>query len=169
MKILRSTLVVLLVSALGITVSIQSYAAGLPTKVSFDVQSVLPSQWLNPGYTLVMMPNILLNDGTGYSGTTSQFKVPNSGVYQFNANVSIDTGGQDCSAFILSLFLNGNEFRRLSRTQGGPNTHQFELTGSILVRLALNDVVDIRIFNNCTNGVFVEADGRAYFSGVRLY
>lgn len=135
-------------------------------EISFDAQSVLPPQLLNPSeYTLILMPEISLNDGNGYSGTTSQFTVPIPGVYQFNANVSIDSGGENC-AFILSLFLNNNELRRLSRTGVGG---QFELAGSTLIRLAKNDVVDIRVFHNCPDFVVVEAAGRAYFSGVGLY
>jgi len=135
-------------------------------ELAFDSESILPPQDLNSGgYTLILMPNVSLNDGNGYSGTTSQFTVPKEGVYQFNANVSLDSGGQNC-AFILSLFLNGNELRRLSRTGAGG---QFELAGSTLVRLGLSDVVDIRVFHNCPNQVVVEANGKAYFSGVRLY
>jgi len=108
------------------------------------------------------MPNAALNNGNGYSNTTSQFTAPKAGLYQFNTSVSLDAGGQVCSPFILSLFLNGNEFQRLSRTESG---NQFELTGSALVLLAPNDVIDVRIFHTCTNWVFVEAAGGAYFSG----
>ena len=165
MKILKYVLIVLLVGAISETLPILSYADTVVSKVSFDAQSVRPPQSLNPGYTQIVMPNVSLNDGNGYSDTASQFKIPKAGVYQFNANVSLDTGGQDCSAFILSLFLNGNEFERLSRTGGG---QQFELAGSTLVQLALNDVIDIRIYHNCTNLVVVEAAGGAHFSGTLI-
>jgi C1q domain len=133
--------------------------------VAFDAYSALPPQSLNPGFSQVLMPSILLNTGNRYSNTTSRFTAPYAGVYQFNANVSIDTGGQDCSAFILSVFVNGNEYRRLSRTGGG---HQFELSGSTLTRLNAADTVDIRIYHNCALPIVVEADGKAYFNGAIL-
>lgn len=150
--------------AVALSLLVSGTALAAPA-VSFDVQSVLPPQLLSAGYSRISMPVILLNTGNGYSSGTSRFTAPLAGVYQLNANVSLDTGGQDCSAFILALFLNGNEYRRLSRLEWG---HQFELAGSTLMRLAAGDVVDVRVYHNCVNQVVVEASGRAYFSGALL-
>jgi hypothetical protein len=138
-------------------------SVAVASSISFDVQTALPPQLLYPGFTQIQMTTVSWNNGNGYSNATSQFTAPADGVYQLNASVSLDTGGQDCSAFILSLFLNGSELRRLSRTEWG---HQFELSGSTAVKLNTNDVVDIRVFHNCSNPIVVEASGRAYFSGV---
>lgn len=135
-------------------------------KVAFDAQSVLPPQSLPSGFTLIELPEISFNYGSGYSESMSQFNAPFDGIYQFNANVSLDTGGQSCPAFILSLFLNGNEFRRLARSQQGG---QFELSGSTLMKVHKGDVVDIRVYHTCANPIVVEANGKAYFSGIRLY
>lgn len=94
MKILKYVLIALLVGAMSETLPILSYADTEVPAVSFDVQSVLPPQALNQGYTQIVMPSVFLNDGGGYSDITSQFTIPKAGVYQFNANVSLDTGGQ---------------------------------------------------------------------------
>jgi hypothetical protein len=150
--------------AIVISLLASSTAVAAPA-VAFDAASVLPPQLLSSGFSQVQMSSVFLNTGSGYSSITSRFTVPTTGVYQLNANVSLDTGGQDCSAFILSLFVNGYEYRRLSRSEWG---HQFELAGSTLTQLSANDVVDVRVFHNCASPVVVEASGRAYFSGALL-
>ncbi len=137
-------------------------AAGATMTLAFEAQSVLPPQILSPGYTKIETPDVLLNFGEGYSGDTSEFIAPGLGALQFNANVSIDAGGQDCGAYILSLYLNGNEVRRLSRMEGGS---QFQLSGSGLILLNPADSVDIRVFHNCGSAVVVEGAGGAFFNG----
>ena len=166
MKIKEFLLVSLVIAASStLLMALSSSRALAQTRITFDAQSFLPPQILYSGYTRIEMPDVTLNDGEGYSDIHSNFTAPKSGVYQFNANVSIDTDGQDCSAFILSLFLNGNEHRRLTRSERG---HQFEMAGSGLLPLSEQDIVDIRVFHNCANPVVVEAAGRAYFNGALL-
>jgi hypothetical protein len=166
MKIKSFLLIFLIIAAIGVALTGPSGADRAPRRIAFDAQSILPPQLLEVGYTQIEMPYVSMNYGEGYSGATSCFTAPRSGVYQFNANVSVDTGGQDCSAFILSLFLNGNEHRRLSRTEWG---HQFEMAGSGLLALSKNEIVDIWVFHNCPSPVVVEANGKAYFNGAFLY
>jgi hypothetical protein len=164
MKIKSTLLVSILIIAFS--VMLPGTSAEASERIAFDASAILPPQLLVPGYTKIEMQSVSLNYGGGYSSLTSDFTAPRSGVYQLNTNVSIDTGGQDCSAFILSLFLNGNELRRLSRTEFG---HQFEMAGSGVVGLVEDDVVDIRLFHNCGSPVVVEAGGRAHFNGAFLF
>lgn len=166
MKIKSMFLGSILFVIFGVVLPDSSVVAASAKHIAFDASTILPPQLLSAGYTKIEIPSASMNYGDGYSTDTSDFTVPRSGVYQFNANVSLDTGGQSCSAFILSLFLNGNELRRLSRTgQGG----QFEIAGSGVVELAENDVVDVRVFHNCGSPIVVEAAGRAYFNGAFLF
>lgn len=151
---------------IGLVIPSSSAIAAAVKRIAFDATSIWPPQVLYPGYTKIEMPSTYLNLGEGYSIDTSEFTAGRAGIYQFNAQVSIDRGFEDCSNFSLLLFLNGQELRRLAGTDWGS---KFVMSGSGILALEDGDIVDVRVYHDCGGTVEVEADGGANFNGAYVF
>ncbi len=123
-------------------------------------------------FTVIQFASESFDSNNNFDSTTNyNYTVPKAGFYQLNAwtdgSTNVDGAG---IAYILSVFKNGAEIVRSGRfdTEVAALTVGFGLTVSSLEQLAVNDTVDIRIFQNSGGNRNINISGTGFscvFSG----
>ena len=96
-------------------------------------------------------------DGAFTTGSTAHFTAPAAGTYLVTGGVEIQMNTVGTAVDVVaSVFVNGSEKARFSRfngTTGSFNSEEIISAGAAIIRLALGDTVDLRIFQQNTSSV----------------
>ena len=128
----------------------QTLVEGATTKIEFDDEVADP-------------------DGVFDAAGDNDFTCPATGKYLFTAQVTVDDP-HDGDRLVLYIFVDGSLYRRI----GGAHissTNSATITGSALIGLTLNQVVDIRVFLGSISGnhSLVTSGTSHQFSGIRIF
>jgi hypothetical protein len=110
--------------------------------------------------TTIVFDTEQYDTSNNYNNATGVFTAPVAGFYHFDTGVSV--AATSTSTMYISIFKNGTEFRRGSRTTSGFTA---DLTMSADLQLAASDTVDVRVLTTVAFSTEALAPNN-YFNGI---
>jgi hypothetical protein len=138
------------------------------TPVAFHALNGADDAYTSSGIKIVELDGEIFDHGNNFNTGNDRFYAPTSGVYQFNAVVTVmnvDSG----DTMSLFLYKNGLRSKQLDRTESVSSTALHALSGSTTLNLGVGDYIDVRVEVNVDTSWSIKGNSfQTHFSGHRV-